>query len=135
VNYVRGRCGEYLEKEKGRQRKMGWGGIRWQENEAPPKSTRDFVVDNLHEKLAERDAEIRKLKSEVAQQRPVKEVPATRHTTKLCDGETTPAAAVPSLQDRDDGISSEDIRDLLAQLSPEDASAETSTTKEGASNV
>jgi P4 family phage/plasmid primase-like protien len=134
VKYSRGRRGEYLEKEKGRRRKRGWDGIRWQENEDPPKSTRDYFVDNLNEKLAERDAEIRKLKSEVAQQRPVKEVPATRHTTEVRSGEAAPTLALPSSPDRDDDISSDDIRDLLAQLSADDSSAATSTTKEGSTN-
>lgn len=127
------RRGEHSERERGRSRILGWKGIRWKEDEEPPKAPRDRLLDHLQEKLAERDTEIRQLRSEVPHCKPVKDETATRHTTEL--GSEVSAPAVPSMQDRDDDISSDDIRDLLAQLSADDSSAATSTTKEGSNNV
>jgi P4 family phage/plasmid primase-like protien len=130
----RSRRGEHRERESGRSRLYGWKGIRWKEDEEPSKSPRDRLLDHLQEKLAERDAEIRQLRSEVTHHEPVKDEPATRHTTKLGDGETVPSSSVQSSPDLDDGISPDDIQDLLAQLSSKDTIITTSAGEEGSNN-
>lgn len=134
VELKRSRRGEHREKERGRGRLNGWKGVRWKEGEEPQKSTMDRLVDHLQVELAERNAEIRKLKSDGTNHRQVKEQPVTRHTTKLSGGEPVREPSAASSQDQDCENVSEDISDLLKQLSDDDSVIAASTTKEESHN-
>jgi P4 family phage/plasmid primase-like protien len=112
---TRVRRGDIRKTGIGRDRVRGWVGIRWQEGEEPPKSTSESMLENLYHMLADRDAEIRKLRERLGVYEPVKSKSGSRHTNASVGGEARGPAAQTSVA-QDDDINAEDIEDVMKQL-------------------
>jgi hypothetical protein len=73
------------------------------------------MLENLYHMLADRDAEIRKLRERLGVYEPVKSKSGSRHTNASVGGEARGPAAQTSVA-QDDDINAEDIEDVMKQL-------------------
>jgi len=121
VELTRVRRGEYRAWEHGHGRVRGWEGIRWQRDEEPPKTIGGFQVERLYDAIAERDTEIRGLRTRVKEERRFKDRSNSRHKKEAGEIVVSNGSAAHVPQAQDEEISTEDIDAIVKQLSVEPA--------------
>lgn len=134
VELKRPRRGAYSAHEKGHGRVYGWKEIRWKEGEQPLAPVRDRVVENLQDKLDEREAEIRKLKEKLSQHQPIKNAPAARHMAVQGGPDNSSNSSGSPSPDQSNEITSEDLSDLFIQLGDNGPDEVTGESKEACSD-